>query len=59
MQQKKKKNLKMQFSAECIILALPFECNFQITWQKIKSWEKSISGVKPHWQCNLWYDDDL
>jgi len=34
----------MQFSAECIILALPFECNFQITWQKITSREKWIYG---------------
>jgi len=32
----------MQFLAECIILALPFECNFKITWQKITSWEKWI-----------------
>jgi len=34
----------MQFSAECIILALPFEFNFQITRQKITSWEKWIYG---------------
>jgi len=34
----------MQFSAECIFLALPFKCNVQITWQKITSWEKWISG---------------
>jgi len=34
----------MQFLAECIFLALPFECNFNITWQKITSWEKWISG---------------
>jgi len=34
----------MQFSAECIILALPFEYKFQITWQKIISWEKWIYG---------------
>jgi len=33
----------MQFSAECIFSALPFERNFQITWQKIISWEKWIS----------------
>jgi len=40
----------MRFSAECIILALPFECNFKITWQKITSWEKWIyGGEKPHW----------
>jgi len=40
----------MQFSAECIILALPFECNFKITWKKKLHPEKSgFLGVKPHW----------
>ena len=38
----------MQYSAEFIILAPPFERNFQITWQKITSWEKWILRIKPH-----------
>ena len=38
----------MQYSAEFIILAPPFERNFQITWQKITLWEKWILWVKPH-----------
>ena len=37
----------MQYSAEFIILAPPFERNFQITWQKITSWEKWILRIKP------------
>ena len=39
----------MQYSAEFIILAPPFERNFQITWQKITSWEKWILRIKPRW----------
>ena len=38
----------MQYSDEFIILAPPFERNFQITWQKIISWEKWILTIKPH-----------
>ena len=37
----------MQYSAEFIILAPPFDRNFQITWQKITSWEKWILRIKP------------
>ena len=39
----------MQYSAEFIILAPPFDSNFQITWQKITSWEKWILRIKPRW----------
>ena len=39
----------MQYSAGFIILAPPFERNFQITWQKITSWEKWILRIKPRW----------
>ena len=39
----------MQYSAEFIILAPPFDSNFQITWQKITSWENWILTIKPRW----------
>ena len=39
----------MQYSAEFIILAPPFDSNFKITWQKITSWEKWILRIKPRW----------
>ena len=39
----------MQYSAEFIILAPPFDSNFQITWQKMTSWEKWILRIKPCW----------
>ena len=39
----------MQYSAERILLAPLFECDSQITWQKMSLWEKRNLRVKPRW----------
>ena len=36
----------MQYSAEFIILAPPFERNFQITWQR-PAWSEIITATSP------------